>query len=399
MSRLLKSDLCIRYMTAVAASAAGRNGYFIIVAYLAVDLADGPSFIAILLAAGSIAEFLTTNLGGMIVDRYERRLICLVCDFLRITLMISTLFGLSTFDPHPVLGISWILYAIIDRTYLTTLQAVIPTLGPSSQLVRNNSISYINMQAGNLIAAVVAGALLILVPQSVVLLLPVCCFVTSFLAMFSGDFSGLYSSAAATKITSIVGRDALPTALPSNELRLLAFVYGLMYAMGMLVSVLASTLVLKELAGTALDFGFLEAAWAVGSILGCVVFWAGPARTPEQIGLLLISGCLLSIFLMFGYLHLAILQFTVLGVTYNISRLKVDVHIQRLIPLQELGRCRAQVHTICVGVGLLTYGSIAAIGNNAEPKTIFGFFGLLMVATALLVSMKGSAAARASRET
>lgn len=393
-----KSDLCIRYMIAVAASAAGRNAYFIIVAWLAVDLADGPSFIAILLAAGSIAELLTTNLGGMIVDRYERRMICLVCDFLRITLMILTLVGLPMFDPHAMLGISWTLYAIIDRTYLTTLQAVIPTLGPSDQLVRNNSISYINMQAGNLIAAVIAGALLVLMPRSGVLLLPVCCFAMSFLAMTSRDFSGLHSSAAATKITGIVGRDALPTALPSSALRRLTFVYGLMYAMGMLVSVLASTLVFKQLAGRALDFGYLEAAWAVGSILGCIAFWSRAARTPEQAGLLLISGCALSIFLMFGEIRLALLQFAILGVTYNISRLKVDVHIQRLIPVQELGRCRAQIHTICVGVGLLTYGFIAAVGNKTEPKTIFGLFGLLMVATALLVSMKRSAGARASRE-
>jgi MFS family permease len=397
MSSLRKSDLCIRYMTAVAASAAGRNAYFIIVAWFAVDLADGPSFIAILLAAGSLAELLTTNLGGMIVDRYERRMICLVCDFLRITLMISTLVGLSMFDPRAVLGISWTLYAIIDRTYLTTLQAVIPTLGPPNHLVRNNSISYINMQAGNLIAAVIAGALLVLVSQSAVWLLPVCCYAVSFVAMSSRNFNGLSNGAGPARITSIVGRDALPTALPSNALRLLAIVYAVMYAMGMLVSVLASTFVLKQLAGRALDFGYLEAAWAAGSILGCVAFWSRAARTPAQAGLLFISGCVLSIFLMFGELRLALLQFAVLGVTYNISRLKVDVHVQRLIPLQELGRCRAQIHTICVGVGLLTYGLIAAVGNDAEPKTIFGSFGLLMVATALLVSMKGSAVSRAPR--
>ncbi|MGV2102885.1 MFS transporter [Rhizobium sp. 21-4511-3d] len=399
MSNLRKSDIWMRYMAAVSASAAGRNAYFVIVAWLAVDPADGPSVIAILLAAGSIAELLTTNLGGIIVDRYERRMICLVCDFLRIILMILTLLGLSLFDVRAVLCISWVLYAILDRTYLTTLHAIIPTLGPPDSLVRNNSISYISMQAGNLIAAVAAGAFLVLVSHSAVLLLPACCFAVSLMAMSKKDFESTYSGTAATKVARVMSRNALPTTLPSSALRLLAVVYALIYAMGMLVSVLASTLVLKQLAGTALDFGFLEAAWAVGSILGCVVFWAGPARTPEQVGLLLISGWLLSIFLMFGYLHLAILQFTVLGVTYNISRLKVDVHIQRLIPLQELGRCRAQVHTICVGVGLLTYGSIAAIGNNAEPKTIFGLFGLLMVATALLVSVKGSAAARASRET
>ena len=93
-------------MTSVGASATGRNAYFVIVAWMGVDISNGPAFVAILLAAGSVAEFLTTNLGGIIADRYERKLVCLVCDGLRMILIALTILGLCLLNPLAVLTVS-----------------------------------------------------------------------------------------------------------------------------------------------------------------------------------------------------------------------------------------------------------------------------------------------------
>lgn len=82
------------YLLCVTASAVGRNIYFIVVAWLMMKYTADPSAIAMLLAAGSCAEFLTTNLGGVVTDRYRPQLTCLVCDGLRILTMAAATAGM-----------------------------------------------------------------------------------------------------------------------------------------------------------------------------------------------------------------------------------------------------------------------------------------------------------------
>jgi len=381
-------------MTSVGASATGRNAYFVIVAWMGVDISNGPAFVAILLAAGSVAEFLTTNLGGIIADRYERKLVCLVCDGLRMILMALTILGLCLLNPLAVLTVSWIAYSVIDRTYLTTLQAMIPALAPPDRLARVNSVSYINMQIGNLIAAVAAGLLLTMIPHALSLLLPLCCYVVSFCALSARRFK-IQKMTPAPHLR-IWDRGIFPTALPPEPLRLIAVVYALIYAMGMLVSVLASALVLSQFRRSALEFGYLEAFWAAGSIVGCLYVFIGGVRLQSQAGLLLISGSVLAVFLVIQNLTIAFLQMAVLGIAYNVARIVIDVNIQQVVPIEALGRCRAQLHTVCVALGLLTYAAMATAGNSFPPATVFGFFGLLMllVGALLILRYRGAAATR-----
>ncbi|OWK25210.1 hypothetical protein AJ87_13095 [Rhizobium yanglingense] len=99
----------------------------------------------------------------------------------------------------------------------------------------------------------------------------------------------------------------------------------------------------------------------------------------------MIAGCVLAIFLVIQAVPMIIVQMIVLGVSYNIARVLIDVHVQRSVPDHLLGRTRSQIHTVCVGAGLVTYSLVALIGNELMPSMIFGLFGLLMVAMAILI--------------
>lgn len=378
------------YMSCVAASAAGRNAYYIIAAWVALAASDTAASVAILLGAGSLAEFMTTNFGGSLVDRFDRRIVCILCDVLRLFMIAATGLGIAWGYTIPVLVTSWIAYSVVDRTYLTCLQALIPAVARAEQLQAFNSLAYMVMQATNLVAAFVAGLLLTSAAEEFCFLLPLGCFTASLCMMT--QFRHARGPRSGQERTCGIFRTAemLPTSLPLERLRKSAIVYALIYTMGMLVTVLASAFVRQELNGPALQFGYLEAAWAAGSVISCAFLFCRDRDTgrrgAELVRHLVLSGLALCGFLIWQEFVVSLIQMFVLGFSYNAARILIDVETQLAVPGSQLGRTRSQIHTVCVAAGLFAYGIIAFLGNSVPPSVIFGTFGafIFVVAGGLL---------------
>lgn len=370
------------YLLCVTASAVGRNIYFIVVAWLMMKYTADPSAIAMLLAAGSCAEFLTTNLGGVVTDRYRPQLTCLVCDGLRILTVAAATAGMMSGYPVQSLVASWVLYAVLDRTYLTALQAMIPGMVDAARLLSFNSTAYVWMQIGNFCAAVAGGLLLAFTPDYLSLVAPLSCFLLSFGSSIAR--TEVYCNQCGNAEPVIFLRRELFPGLPQRSLVLPSVVYAFIYAAGMMVSVLGSALVMGELGRSALAFGFVEAGWAAGSVLGCLWLLFRSEKSDALLWHLLATGVILTIFLVFQNLFAVLLQMMGLGLTYNIARILIDVEIQRSFPISQLGRARSQVHTVCMALSLSVYGVVALIGNALAPSVIFGWFGLVVLFTGVV---------------
>ncbi|MBW9064628.1 MFS transporter [Rhizobium herbae] len=374
------------YLFCVVASASGRNAYFVMAAWIATDVSHSASALAILLALGSAAELLTSNLGGALVDRFDRQFVCVGCDLIRLALMLLTGFGFLFGDALTILYVSWTIFAIIDRTHSTALQAIIPSFVRPENLGSFNSVSYVGMQTGNLLAALVTGFTLTATGTYLTPLLPGAFFILSLLALLAILSRQQLSSAQCCSVNRSIRRlDLMPTTFTLQSLKAISTMYALIYAMGMLISVLGSAYVIHELEGSALQFGYLEAGWALGSIAGCATFLVGSALSRRQSVLfhLTLAGIILTVFLVLQSFLLALIQMTILGFSYNIARVLIDVRVQSTVPVGMLGRARSQIHTICVGIGLLAYGAICVMGDAILPSEIFGLFGALMIAVAL----------------
>jgi MFS family permease len=379
------------YLFCVTTAAAGRNAYFVMAAWIAVDVSRSAGSVAILLGLGSLAELLTSNISGALVDRLDRRMICASCDLLRIILMVATGISFHYADPLLVLYTSWIAYAIIDRTYSTSLQALIPSIVGPDELTSFNSRCYIGMQAGNLVAALVVGSALSAITRESSPLLACACFALSLVGMMVMRRKPLPPATILPEARSSSFRrlDFLPTTLTLGPLKTSAITYALIYAMGMLVSVQGSGYVIHELSGSALQFGFLEAGWAAGSIAGCAIFIFGGELKGKQsiLAQLVIASFSLSGFWLVQSLVPALIQMTILGLNYNVARVLIDVEVQSAVPGNELGRARSQIHTVCLAIGVLAYGIIAAFGNAVLPSEIFGVFGVVMIAGAFFIGL------------
>lgn len=378
------------YIATVVFGAAGRNAYFITAAWIVFDVSKSATAVAVLLGLGSAAELLTSNLSGAFADRFDRRVVCLISDSIRLIAVTLTGFSLLLREPLLTVFSLWSLYSAADRAYLTALQAVIPSIVSRDRLVVFNSLAYMAMQLGNLVSAFAAGFVLETFARAFALVLPAVCFFVSiwtmifFYCLSTRSHADIRSFASGGRVDTA---DLMPTRLPRGPLWIPTLVYSLVYASGMLVNVMGPAFIERNLAGPPIQYGYLEAAWALGSACGCLYLIMVVVRRP-RIGMLInmgFSGAILSAFLLFQNLPFALLQMMLMGACYNLSRVLIDVGVQRSVADGQLGRARGQIHTFCVALGLLIYALVALIGDKISPAKIFGTFGICTVFAALAI--------------
>lgn len=370
------------YLLSTSFAAVGRNAFYVGAIWVLAASGEFAGSIALFLALGSIAEFLVSAPAGCLVDRIDRQYLCMMSDAARIFILLLTSAALLfRGEPAYVLYSSVILYAVADRIYLLASSAIIPSIARPGRLVSFNSLAYIGMQVGNMLAAIAVGWLLDLAPQQLCFLFAAATFAVSCLSMSritvraSGPIAGhLYHPPIPWQADASERLDRVPLTLLIS--------YILIYAMGMLISALASIFVLQELGGGSTDFGRLEACWGLGavasmSILMLKTFNDADGRAIPII--VILSGAGMASFHSIQNVEGAAALMAFLGAGYNLTRVLVDVEIQRRIPSVKLGLVKGRIHIACMGFSLALYAFLAIIGNVITPSATFFFFGSGMI--------------------
>lgn len=378
-----------QYLFAAFFAAAGRNAYFVGASWVLFDSSRQAGSIAVFLTLGCVVELLSSKPAGHIADRFDRRLLCVLCDIGRLLVMLCVSGGLALSWPNYVLYVSVVIYSIIDRVYLTAMPTIIPSLVGGDCLLRFNALSYIGMQAGNMAAAAAVGVLLNVSPGAICFLFAAAAFLLSLTSMAAVGRAG--------RFLVQLPRDRLhgeiwpPPKAPWRRLpAFLVAAYALTYTMGTLISVLASVFVAQELKGNAAQFGLLEAGWAFGATIGAAVLTGGTfkeasSRTIPPIVALL--GIVLAGFSATRRMDFCIAQILVLGAGYNVARVLVEAELQRLVPNALLGRAKGELHLICTGFSLLLYLALAVTGTSLMPSTVFRAFGAAMITCVVIASI------------
>jgi hypothetical protein len=165
-----------------------------------------------------------------------------------------------------------------------------------------------------------------------------------------------------------------------NLLRLIA-VYAFLYASAVLVSVMGSSFVFQEQKGTAVDFGYLEAAWSAGSLFGAASLVRTKRATSTGTVHLALLGSTALMLMALSSLPMpwTVVLFAALGFLYNFGRVSVEVILQSRVPASLLGRAKGIMHSVAVVLGLIVFGIAAALGDRVFPSTIFFSFGVMLL--------------------
>ncbi|KRB29717.1 hypothetical protein ASD99_23915 [Mesorhizobium sp. Root695] len=363
---------CLGFLASTLSAAVARNGYYIASAWILVERGYGTAGVATFLAIASIVEFIVSPLAGAAADRFDRRRLNVKADLSRFVVMLATAGALLYMDVFLIICLSAALFSFCDRVALTSSQSMIPLIADGRDLVASNSAVFFVMQFGNLGAALLRGPLLH--ERSPALPFAV-------LAAFFLFSAGCLALMRLEPVSRDVRIAKISAAQIDPSLRRLIVVYALLYTGAVLVSVMGSSFVFQEQKGTAVDFGYLEAAWSAGSLIGAVSLFRIERTMSTHARHLMLLGLTALVLMALTSLRMpwTVILFAALGFLYNLGRVSVEVTLQSRVSVYLLGRAKGIMHSVAVVLGLLVFGIAAGVGDRAFPSTIFFSFGVVLL--------------------
>ncbi|MFC3208576.1 MFS transporter [Aquamicrobium soli] len=374
----LPSRVFLEFLTSTLSCNVGRNGYYMATSWILVEAGFGSASVATLLLIVSASEFVTSPLAGMAADRFDRRRLTIAADIGRFVVMLGTACTIPYLNMLVVIYLSANFFSFCDRMALTGSQALIPGLVHGRRLSKTNSAIFFTMQLGCLCAALLTGPLL----RSH---LPALVFII--LGGFFLISAGCLSSMRAALHAHHIGKKCSSPRMAAHLFPLFAF-YALLYGSAIVVSVMGASFILEEQDGTALDFGYLEAAWSVGSLIGAVLLirLRKDTRTHALHLMLLGLNGLALMALMLLRMPWILINFAILGLLYNLGRVSVEVALQLRLADHMLGRAKGIMHSFAAALGLIIFGIVSFVGDTVRPSTIFFGFGVVLLVSLSVLS-------------
>ncbi|WP_165909410.1 MFS transporter [Shinella sp. JR1-6] len=360
------------FLASTFASAIGRNGYHIACAWVLIVSGQGSAAVAGFFTIISLTELVTSPLAGWLADRFDRRILYVIAETVRVVAAIVLGAVLMVTSVLWAIGLSAVLFATCDRIALTASQSMIPSISARLSLATANSMTFFLMQSGSLAAAVLVGALL---------------HGASSVVTFGAVSIGFAFSAIIMRVvrhergpSERAGGAMESSPVIDSQFLCLSVVYALLYTGGMLISVIGPSFVFDEHGGNAVDFGQLESSWSAGSILGALLLIPLVRATKLTVLQYVILGSSAVSFAVIKALDppFALLAFAILGALYNLGRVAVEVMIQSAVPSTALGRAKGLLHSVGVLLGVVLFAIVSVIADDVKPSTLFLAYAVIL---------------------
>jgi MFS family permease len=373
------------FLAGMLVSNIGRSAYFVCMTWIALTWSNSVRLVTVLLFTSTLAQFLSSGVSGYFADIVDRRRLSVSLDVVRALVVALTGYAIAAKMGVWALFLSVALYSVVDRGYLTAMQSMIPDVSRRRSAIAANSASYLMMQAGTFLGALLAGYLLHALPYGIGLSSIAIIFATSAVVLFAARMELPAPVNIASNNAKRRSRLIFTHHIVRNSLIAPTVFYSLGFGVAVLFSSLLGAYVLNEMKGGAVLFGQMESAWAFGAALACLLLTFGAGKTLIGFGLaplLFLSGVGLILLWMFPGPITAATTLVALGVIYNVTRILMDVRVQQTVDITAIGRTKGAINTVATGIGLLVYALIAVAGDAFAPSDIFAQYGLLAIAVA-----------------
>ncbi|WP_273772493.1 MFS transporter [Brucella intermedia] len=378
----MKRAVLAPFMSAMLLSNIGRTAYFVSLTWIVLTRTDNVRQVAALLLVGAVAQFFSSGISGYLADLIDRRRLSMGFDVVRALISLATGIAITTTADIWPLFLSIALFSMADRGYLTSMQSIVPSLVAPKCAVRVNAASYMMMQSGSFMGALLAGAFLHQLPHNALYTATATIFLVSATAIGRLRLPHARSGAAGGVSRFRLEHILALRHLTDNRLVFPAFYYSLSFSVGVLMNVVMSSYVANDLKGDAALFGRTESAWALGSAMVCVfllVRFATGVPKCELVTPLFVSGLMLVSLGLIPDPRLTLIAALILGASCNLGRVFIDARVQQTVDVGSTGRARGAIHMLSTGAGLAVYASIALFGDALSASILFTAFGLLVV--------------------
>jgi MFS family permease len=386
LAPVLKNRSFRNYFFGTIVSTVGDGMQFIGIAWMITQLTGTTSSMGWLLALTSVPGILFSPWIGVLVDRWDRRLICMGADLFRgsIITLIPLMYYLHSLQ-------TWMLYAVVflvsvgDRFYWPSSGGLVREIVPVEQLLSANSLSSMFLQMGALVGAGLGGIIIASFnPVLVMLINAVSFFISAGFTFFIRR--GRYVAPRLEKKATGVYRDFLEGI---SYLKKHTYVVGIAVLQLFLFITLYTTNVLlpsfsmNVLKVGSTGFGFIDAAWAIGAIIGGIFLLSvirniGSERyvTPGMV----LLGLSILVFLTSNGLTQAIIGYGLMGLFFVSTRINYDTIIQTLVPTEFQGRVKSTISMVISYVSLVIYLGVGYLGDRITIRMVYvGLAVIIMI--------------------
>lgn len=240
-----------------------------------LDQTGSASIFATILSISILPTIFLSPVGGILADRYSRKHIMLILDFITAALIVCfSCFALQAKIPLVLIGGTMVILSIIQACYQPSVQSSVPLLVEEKQLIQANGIVVQVSALSSLLGPILAGILYSAVEFSILLWIVAFCFFCS--AILECIMKIPYqkfertSSFIKTSILDVKEGMYYITKTKPPLLRLLFILALLNLVLSSLLSVGLPVISNITLALPSQYYGCLEASLAIGSILGSI---------------------------------------------------------------------------------------------------------------------------------
>ncbi|WP_301109199.1 MFS transporter [Sporosarcina sp.] len=361
--------------------------------WLILDISGQVSSIAIFLMCYTLPGIFLSPLTGIIVDKIDRRWLAISMDIYR-GLILLTIFVLwhlgSLLTWH--LYLMGILIAIGDQIYSPAAAAMIREVVKKDMLLSANASTSIAMQVGALIGAGFAGLIIAVSSAIDIMWINALSFVVS---SFLLNFVRKGYKSPSTNISKVKGykkyfsqlTDGIRYIVDNTSIIPMYILIFCITATVRTINVLLAPFAKDVLAVGSVGFGYIDASFALGAILGGLLLPNIYNKFNFNKTVVLLMGmlsCGLIGFSLSNKLIIAMLFFFLIGASVNVKIVCLTL-VQQIVSLDYQGRVHSTFNAIFSVLTFGLYFLMGYLGDLISLRWLYSFQGIIVIVVVILV--------------
>lgn len=374
-----------KYFIGTTISSIGNGMQFIGIAWFLYKLTGSSSSMGWLLATSSLSGILFSPWIGVLIDKWDRRVVCIIADCFRgtIVLIIPILYYLDVL-------LIWQVYLIVflmsigDRFYLPASGGLVREIVPKTNLLSANSLSSMFNQLGLLIGTSISGIIMMHFSPVFVMLLNAVSFYVSAFFTFLVRNNIVLPNNDSKKSSNFFSRFLEGVQyLKYNKLVLcIAVIQSILY-----IALYTSNVLLPSFTGEILklgakEFGIIDSAWAAGAIVGGFLLLKITSKIDEHkflsIGMFCLAGSII-IFSNSNGLIQAVIGYFLMGLFFVSTRINSDTLIQSNVKTNFQGRVKSTISMAISYISFTSYLLVGYLGDMINIRFIYLALSIIII--------------------
>ncbi len=371
----------------------GDRVHTLAVIWLVYSWTNSGATVGLVLIASTLPAFILSPFAGNILDKFDRRKIMIICDFIRSALVLSlAVLGFMQLLDLTIILIFTVFISIGAAFFNPATMSIMPSIVKPEELVRANAFYQLSVNASGALGFMIGSGLIATIG------IPVAFAVNGVSFLFSAYFltrvkykqeSGVSKKSSFWKDFSDGLKVAKLVPLIKKLIGPIIVINFFFSSLFILIPVFAEGVFNKGSSG----LGIMMSGFTLGMFGGALLMSGKNLKI--KISYIIVSNLLFIglAFMAMGFVenfYFFIVMLFIVGIALNLSNIALMALFQRIVPNEIRGKVFGLVTSASVSSQPIAYGIMGLITNMVKPSDILIFCSVALLLTGIWMwSIKG----------